>query len=73
MYYLHNGSAIYCHQKNDPVTYRYITANMVVRNLSSPNEPATALGVNSRNIQRYAKSLPEKGGWLVLSAGTETH
>ena len=61
VYYLHNGSPIYCHQKNDLNSYRYITANLVVTNLCSPSELARALAVNPRNIQRYAKSLREKG------------
>jgi hypothetical protein len=61
VYYLHNGSPIYCHQKDDLNSYRYITANLVLTNLCSPSELATALGVNPRNIQRYAKSLREKG------------
>jgi transposase len=61
VYYLHNGSPIYCHQKDDLNSYRYITANLVVTKLCSPGELATALGVNNRNIQRYAKTLREKG------------
>lgn len=61
VYYLHNGSPIYCHQKDDLNSYRYITANLVVTNLCSPSQLARSLGVNSRNIQRYAKALREKG------------
>ena len=61
VYYLHNGSPIYCHDKNDLNSYRYITANLVVTKLCSPSEIAKALGVSSRNIQRYAKTLREKG------------
>lgn len=61
VYYLHNGSPIYCHEKNDLNSYRYITANMVEAKLCTPSEMAKALGVSSRNIQRYAKTLREKG------------
>lgn len=61
VYYLHNGSPIYCHEKNDLNSYRYITANLVVTKLCAPGEIAKALGVSSRNIQRYAKTLREKG------------
>ncbi len=61
VYYLHNGSPIYCHEKNDLNSYRYITANMVETKLCTPSEMAKALGVSSRNIQRYAKTLREKG------------
>jgi predicted transcriptional regulator len=61
VYYLHNGSPIYCHAKNDLNSYRYISANLVISRLCSPSELAKALGVSSRNIQRYAKTLREKG------------
>jgi len=61
VYYLHNGSPIYCHEKNDLNSYRYITANLVMTKLCSPSDISNALGVSSRNIQRYAKTLREKG------------
>jgi len=61
VYYLHNGSPIYCHEKNDLNSYRYIVANLIVTKLCTPSEVATALGVSNRNIQRYAKTLREKG------------
>lgn len=61
VYYLHNGSPIFCHDKDDLNSYRYITANLVVTNLCKPIELARALGVGNRNIQRYAKTLREKG------------
>ncbi len=61
VYYLHNGSPIYCHQKNDLNSYRFIIANLVVTGLCSPIDLARALGVSNRNMQRYAKTLREKG------------
>ena len=61
VYYLHNGSPIYCHDKNDLNGYRYITANLVVSGLCRPGEIASVFGVSNRNIQRYAKALREKG------------
>lgn len=61
VYYLHNGSPIYCHEKNDLNSYRYIIANLVVTGLCSPIDLARALGVSNRNMQRYAKTLREKG------------
>lgn len=61
VYYLHNGSPIYCHEKNDLNSYRYIIANLIVTKLCTPSELANALGVSNRNIQRYAKTLREKG------------
>lgn len=65
VYYLHNGSPIYCHEKNDLNSYRYIIANLVITKLCTPSEIANALGVSNRNVQRYAKTLREKGpGWF---------
>ena len=61
VYYLHNGSPIYCHATHDLNGYRYIAANLVATKLCKPSELARALGVSSRNIQRYAKTLREKG------------
>lgn len=61
VYYLHNGSPIYCHSIDDLNSFRYITANLVVTGQCTPSEIAKALGVSNRNIQRYAKSLREKG------------
>lgn len=66
VYYLHNGSPIFCHQENDMNSYRYITANLVDNGLCKCSELADALGVNRRNIERYVKSLREKGsGWFL--------
>jgi len=61
VYYLHNGSPIHCHDRNDLNSYRYITAELVVSGLCRPIEIAKTLGVSNRNIQRYAKALREKG------------
>lgn len=61
VYYLHNGSPIFCHSKGDLNNYRYIIGNLVNTGLCAPIEIARALGVSSRNIQRYAKTLREKG------------
>lgn len=61
VYYLHNGSPIFCHSKTDLNNYRYITGNLVNTGLCRPIEIARTLGVSNRNIQRYAKALREKG------------
>jgi len=61
VYYLHNGSPIYCHSKNDVNTYRYTVANIVNNKLCNIAELSKALGVNRKNIERYVKSLREKG------------
>lgn len=61
VYYLHNGSPVFCHQKEDLNNYRYVVANLVETGLCKCSEIAQALGVSNRNIQRYHKSLREKG------------
>lgn len=61
IYYLHNGSPIFCHGKDDLNYYRFVTGNLVNTGLCTPIEIARALGVSNRNIQRYAKALREKG------------
>jgi transposase len=61
VYYLHNGSPVFCHHKDDLNNYRYIVAQMVFARLCKCSEIAKALGVSSRNIQRYCKALREKG------------
>jgi hypothetical protein len=69
VYYLHNGSPIYCHDQGDLNSYRYITANLIVSGLCTPSELSRALGVGSRNFQRYAKTLKEKGAdWFFNKA-----
>ena len=60
VFYLHNGSPIYCHDKNDLNSYRYIVANLITTNLCTPTELSQALGVSNRNMQRYAKTLRTK-------------
>lgn len=61
VYYLHNGSPIFCHLVSDITNYRYITGNLVVMGLCKPSELSKALGVPVINFQRYAKSIREKG------------
>src|SRR5450759_4248674 len=38
VYYLHNGSPIFCHAKEDRNSYRYILANLVVNNICTCSE-----------------------------------
>ncbi|OFZ55130.1 MAG: hypothetical protein A2328_02350 [Bdellovibrionales bacterium RIFOXYB2_FULL_36_6] len=65
VYYMHNGSPLFCHATNDRNSYRYITANLVEINLCSPSEIARVFGVSARSIQLNAKALREKGpGWF---------
>jgi len=60
VFYLHNGSPIYCHDKNDLNSYRFIVANLIITNLCTATELSRGLGVSNRNMQRYAKTLRTK-------------
>lgn len=65
IYYLHNGSPLFCHSVHDRNAYRYITANLIQTNLCRPSEIAQVFGVSARSIQQNAKALREKGpGWF---------
>lgn len=57
VYYLHNGSPIFYHKKEDIAAYRYICGNLVFNKLCTAVDLAKAHGVNRRNIQRYAAAM----------------
>lgn len=61
VYYLHNGNPVYCHSKDDLKSYRFISGNLVVNQLCTITELSECLGVNRKNIERYAKDFREKG------------
>jgi len=61
VYYLHNGSPIFCHATSDLNSYRYIIANLVVNRMCKTSEVSNALGIHIKNVQRYAKALRDKG------------
>lgn len=61
IFYLHNGSPLYCHDRNDRNSYRYITANLVLTGLCKPSEISSVFGVSSRSVQMNVKNLREKG------------
>jgi hypothetical protein len=61
VYYLHNGSPIYCHHKDQVSSYRYICGNLVFNRLCTAAELSRALGVHRRNIERYAKAIRDNG------------
>ncbi|MDR0796529.1 MAG: hypothetical protein LBE79_10870 [Tannerella sp.] len=61
VYYLHGGSPIYCHSKDDRNGYRFALANLVINGLCKISELSSALGEPRKNIERYAKSLREHG------------
>lgn len=61
VYYLHNGSPIFCHHKGDRNNFRYIVANLVETGLCEAGELSKALGVPHRNINRYNKKFRQLG------------
>lgn len=61
VYYLHNGSPIFCHAESDLRSYRYILGNVVEMRLCKCGELSKALGIPVRTVQRYAKTFREKG------------
>ena len=60
VYYLHNGSPVYTHHKDDINTYR-LTATLIVNNSCSATQLSAVFGVSTRNFQRYAKRLRTGG------------
>ena len=61
VFYLHNGSPVFCHQVDNTSNYRFALANLVVSNLCSPSEISKALGISQRNVERYAKKFRQQG------------
>jgi len=61
IYYLHNGSPIFCHHIDQTNHYRFIIANLVESKLCQPSEISKALGISQRNVERYAHKLREQG------------
>ena len=61
VYYLHNGSPVYTHHKDDLNTYRYVTATLIVNKSCRAIELSKVFGVNVRNFQRYAARLRRDG------------
>ena len=61
VYYLHNGNPIYCHGKDDRNSYRFIVGNLICNKLCTISEFHESVGEARKNIERYAKTLREKG------------
>ena len=61
VYYLHNGSPIYCHLKEDRNSYRFIVGNLICNKLCTISEFHESIGEARKNIERYAKTFREKG------------
>ncbi len=61
VYYLHNGSPVHVHNKDDINTYRFVTATLIVNHSCSATQLSEVFGVNTINFYRYAKRLREGG------------
>lgn len=61
VYYLHHGSPLFCHNLEDKNSYRYILGNLVHNRLARISEISQALGINRKNVERYAKALKDNG------------
>ncbi|MBC8179546.1 hypothetical protein H8E88_00335 [candidate division KSB1 bacterium] len=61
VYYLHNGSPVHIHNKNDLNTYRYVTATLIENHSCSATVLSKVFGVGVRNFERYAKRLRDLG------------
>ncbi len=61
VYYLHNGSPVHVHDKNDMNTFRYVTATLIVNHSCSATRLSNVLGVNTINFYRYAKRMRDGG------------
>jgi len=59
--YVHIGSPIFCHHQDDIPAFRFISGNLIVNELCTISELSKALGVNRRNIERYAQAVRERG------------
>ncbi len=62
VYYLVNGSPIFCHEQDNLESLRFIIGNLVENNLCTTGEINCFLGISKRNINRYAKKFRECGG-----------
>ena len=60
-YYLHNGSPIHCHAKDDRKSYRFIVGNLIHNKACTISEFHESTGESRKNLERYAKTFREKG------------
>jgi biotin operon repressor len=61
VHYFVNGMPVYCHEKSDKNGYRFVLATLVNNKFCSIKELSEALGVQKKNVERYAKSLRDHG------------
>ncbi|MFQ3578921.1 MAG: hypothetical protein SNJ71_02115 [Bacteroidales bacterium] len=61
VYYLHNGSPVYIHAKDDLNNFRFITANLINVHACSATQLSNVFKVNKINFERYVRRLREGG------------
>jgi biotin operon repressor len=61
VYYLHHGSPVFCHNVGDRNSYRYILGYLVNARLCRISEISQTLGINRKNVERYARALDDNG------------
>ena len=71
VYYLHNGSPVHCHHKDDINSYRYITGTLVNNKHCTPSALSKVFGVNVKKFQNYAKRLRKEGASSFFSPTDE--
>jgi transposase len=67
VYYLYNGKPIFCHEKEDRNSYRFIVGNLICNKTCTISEYHEAIGEARKNIERYAKTYREKGAGHFFS------
>jgi hypothetical protein len=67
VYYLHNGSPIHCHGKDDRKSYRFIVGNLIHNKACTISEFHESSGEPRKNLERYAKTFREKGAEYFFS------
>ena len=66
VHYFINGVAMHFHTVEDSISFRFITATLVVSHLCTPREISDLFGIHIRTVQLNAKALREKGiSWFT--------
>ena len=67
VYYLHNGSPLFCHVREDRNSYHFKVGNLICNKLCSIREFLEVVSEARKNIERYAKTFREKGAEYFFS------
>ncbi len=71
VFYLHNGSPVYSHDKNDLQTFRFVAASLINNNSCSSSDLQRVFSFDIRNFQRYAKIFKDKGADVFFNPQDE--